>query len=74
MALGLVLTYAMAVGNLLQFVLEALGPILTVDLELTRAQLGGLSSVYFGAGSCCPVEWVSWSTVAEAGRCCWFCS
>ena len=48
--LGLVLTYAMAVGNLLQFMLGALGPILTDDLAMSRAQLGLLSSVYFGVG------------------------
>lgn len=48
--LGLVLTFAMAVGNLLQFMLGALGPILTEDLALSRAQLGLLSSVYFGVG------------------------
>jgi predicted MFS family arabinose efflux permease len=48
--LGLTITYAMAMGNLLQFALGALAPILTVDLDLSRTELGTLPSVYFLGG------------------------
>lgn len=48
--IGIILTFAMAAGNLTQFTLGALGPILIDDLSLSPVQLGALSSTYFAAG------------------------
>ena len=50
LTIGITLTFAMAMGNLTQFTLGALGPILIDDLGLSPVQLGTLSSAYFAVG------------------------
>jgi predicted MFS family arabinose efflux permease len=48
--LGLALTVAMCFGNVIQFALGTLGPLLTESLQISHAQLGLLTSTYFVVG------------------------
>lgn len=50
-ALGVVLTSAMAYGTITFFVLAVLSPFLVADLGLTRAQLGLLPTLIYGLGA-----------------------
>jgi predicted MFS family arabinose efflux permease len=48
--LAATLTVAMAVATFLQFALGALGPFITEDLEISRTQLGALTTALYGVG------------------------
>lgn len=46
-SLGALLTLGMAVSTFIQFAFGALGPVLTEELDLSRVQLGALSTAFF---------------------------
>ena len=52
---GASLAFAAAAGTVMQFTLSALGPLLVDDLELSRAELGTLSTVFFATAAICSI-------------------
>ena len=47
LAVGLVLTISMAAASVFQYVLGALAPLFSEDLDLSRAALGGITMAYY---------------------------
>lgn len=52
-AFAATLLWAMAAGTLIPFAVGALAPFVSADLDLSRAQVGALSTVFFAVGAVC---------------------
>lgn len=52
-AFAVTLLWAMAAGTIIQFAVGALAPFLVADLDVSRTQIGALTTVFFAVGAVC---------------------